>query len=163
MPAISFAAVVPDDFERLLALRTAVMRAHLERVGRYSPDLSRQRFAESFAPAHMRLVLVDGAEAGCVSLRPDGDRLILENFYLAAQVQGRGIGGAVLALLLAEADAAGRPVRLLVLKRSPAARFYERAGFRLVGEEPFDLVYERAVPVPLPSSSRRSTSASSLP
>lgn len=155
---ICFAPVVADDFERLLDLRTAVMREHLERVGRFSPERARQRFGESFLPAHMRLVLADGAEAGCVSLRPDGDRLVLENFYLAAAFQGRGLGAAVLARLLAEADAAGRPVRLAVLRQSPAARFYERAGFQLVEGQPFDLIYERPVP-----SGLRSTSASSVP
>ncbi len=158
-PKITFGPVTAADFEPLLALRIAVMRAHLERVGRFSPERARQRFGESFHPDHMRMVHLDGVRVGCVSLRPSGDGLELENFYLDAATQGRGIGAAVLRRLLDEADAAGKPVRLTVLKHSRAHRLYERHGFHLVGEAGVDLFYER----PVPASGQRSTSASSLP
>jgi len=49
----------------------------------------------------------------------------------------------VLRRLLAEADAAGRPVRLGVLKGSPAARLYERHGFLWTYAEPYDDFYLR--------------------
>ena len=143
---ISFAAAGEADFERLLALRIEVMRPHLERLGRFHPERARARFREAFDPAHMRLILVDGVFAGCVSLASASDHLILGQFYLSPPHQGRGLGGAVLALLLAEADGAGLPVRLSVLKESPAARLYERHGFRKTGEDDWDVYYERRLP-----------------
>ena len=78
-----------------------------------------------------------------MALKPEGDGLVLEHFYLDDAVQGRGIGGAVLRLLIAEADAAGLPIRLGVLKGSPAARLYLRHGFVWTHDEPFDDYYER--------------------
>ena len=92
-----------------------------------------------------RRALVGGviAVAGCVALKPDGDGVVLEHFYLGDGFQGRGIGAAVLRRLLAEADAAGRAVRLGVLKGSPAARLYERHGFVWTHAEPFDDYYRR--------------------
>jgi GNAT superfamily N-acetyltransferase len=141
--ALSFHPAVAADFERLVALRIRVMRAHLERVGRFDPERARARFRGGFAPEHLRLVHVDGIFAGCVSLKPEGDGLALEHFYLDADVQGRGVGAAVLAVLLAEADAAGLPVRLGVLKGSPAARLYERHGFAVTHEDQWDVYYER--------------------
>ena len=72
----------------------------------------------------------DGALAGCVALRPsESDGWWLENFYLAPELQGRGIGTAVLAGLLARTDTEGAPVRLQVLQGSAARALYERHGF----------------------------------
>jgi GNAT superfamily N-acetyltransferase len=100
-------------------------------------------FREGYDPTQLRLILVDGGFAGCVALKPDGDGLLLEHFYLDAAVQGRGIGSAVLRLLLAEADEAAMPVRLGVLKGSPAARLYQRHGFVWTHDEPYDDYYLR--------------------
>lgn len=140
---ISFRAASEADFEPLLALRIAVMRPHLERLGRFDPERARARFRAGYDPAWLRLIDDAGVFAGCVSLKPDGEALLLEHFYLRAEAQGRGLGAAVLALLLAEADAAGRAVRLGVLRDSPAARFYERQGFRFTHADAWDRYYER--------------------
>lgn len=142
---IRFAPSAEADFERLLALRLRVMREHLERIGRFDPERARQRFRAGFRPDSTRLIQVDGAFAGCVTLGLAADHFELEHFYLEPACQGRGAGAAILARLLAEADAAGLPVRLGVLKRSPATRFYERHGFRLTGEDEWDVFYERTV------------------
>ncbi len=144
---IAFEAASEADFERLLALRVQVMRPHLERLGRYHPERARARFREAFAPAHMRLILIDGAFAGCVSLKAEAGFYELGQFYLVPEFQGHGTGGAVLVRLLAETDAAGLPVRLNVLKESPAARFYERHGFVRTHEEEWDVFYERPLPL----------------
>ena len=143
---IDFAPASEADFEHLLALRIQVMREHLERIGRYHPERARARFREAFDPAHLRLILLDGALAGCVSLKAETGFYELGQFYLAPEHQGRGTGGAVLARLLAETDAAGLPVRLNVLKQSPAARLYERHGFVRTHEEEWDVFYERPAP-----------------
>jgi len=140
---VDFQPAGEADFETLLDLRIQVMRPHLERVGRFDPDRARRYFRAGYYPAHLRLILVDGRFAGCVALKPEGDGLTLEHFYLDAAVQGRGIGGMVLRRLIAEADAAGLPIRLGVLKQSPAARLYQRHGFAWTHDEPFDDYYER--------------------
>lgn len=142
-PAIAFHPASEADFETLLALRIRVLRPHLERVGRFDPDRARRYFRAGYDPASLRLVLLDGGFAGCVALKPDGDALVLEHFYLDDAVQGRGVGSVVLQLLLAEADAAGRAVRLGVLKGSPAARLYQRHGFSWTHDEPYDDYYVR--------------------
>ncbi|MSP48417.1 MAG: N-acetyltransferase [Alphaproteobacteria bacterium] len=143
---IAFAPASDADFERLLVLRIQVMRPHLERLGRFRPERARARFREAFHPAHMRLIHVDGTFAGCVSVVRETDHFALGQFYLAPEHQGRGVGGAAIELLLAETDAACLPVRLHVLKLSPAARLYERHGFLKTGEDDWDVYYERPGP-----------------
>ncbi|MFG3049893.1 GNAT family N-acetyltransferase [Kitasatospora sp. NPDC048239] len=128
------------DIEPVAELRALVLRPDLERLGRYDGHRVRRRLRESFSTRWTSIVLVEGAFAGCVTVRPaePGGRL-LEHFYLAPEHQGRGLGSAVLRTLLAEADAAGEPVRLNVLQGSPARRLYERHGFVLESEDPIDV------------------------
>jgi N-acetylglutamate synthase-like GNAT family acetyltransferase len=73
-----------------------VLRADLERLGRYDEQRVRQRLRDRFAPKHTWVIEAAGAIAGCVSLRPAEDAYWLEHFYLAPHLQGSGIGAAVL-------------------------------------------------------------------
>ncbi|MFJ6616599.1 GNAT family N-acetyltransferase [Kitasatospora sp. NPDC091335] len=143
-PRWSLRPATADDLEPVTALKARVMRADLERLGRWDQDRSRERVRKSFSVRHTSVLLVDGAFAGCVTVRPDeqGGRH-LELFYLAPHLQGRGLGSAVLRHLLADADAAGDPVRLVVLRGSAAQRLYERHGFAVVHEDPVDVAMLR--------------------
>ena len=49
-----FGPVSEADFEPLLALRVAVMRAHLERVDRFTPERSRAVFRRHFDEPGLR-------------------------------------------------------------------------------------------------------------
>ncbi|MFE5588779.1 GNAT family N-acetyltransferase [Streptomyces sp. NPDC056549] len=134
-----------EDVEPIAELRAEVMRADLERLGRYDAHRVRQRLRDGFSPAHTSVIEIDGALAGCVTVRPyeDGEGLYLEHFYLAPGTQGRGLGTAVLRELLDRADAAGLPVRLVVLQGSAARRLYEREGFTFESEDPVDVTLVR--------------------
>lgn len=146
-----------EDVEPIAELRAVVLRADLERLGRYDEQRVRQRLRDGFTAAHSRVIEVGGAFAGCVALRPSAGALWLEHFYLAPHLQGRGIGAGVLRGLLEQCDRDGIPVRLNVLRGSPARRLYERQGFTLDTEDPVDvfMVREPAGPagdVPGPSA-----------
>ncbi|MFJ6795824.1 GNAT family N-acetyltransferase [Streptomyces sp. NPDC091268] len=117
------------DVEVLAELRAEVMRADLERLGRYDDRRVRQRLSDSFSAAYSSVLEDRGQVVGCFTLRPDGNGLMLEHFYLAAAYQGRGIGSRVLRGVLKRAEAQGVSVRLVVLRGSAAQRLYERYGF----------------------------------
>ncbi len=140
----AFAPAAEADFERLLALRLLVMRAHLERIGRFDPARARQRFRDGYAPIHTRLILVAGELAGCIALIPDESGRELTNFYLYPGHQGAGLGSAVMAGVTAEADASQSLLHLQVLKQSPAVRLYERHGFRHTHDDEWDRYLSRA-------------------
>jgi GNAT superfamily N-acetyltransferase len=143
-----FGPVGEADFEPLLALRIDVMREHLERVFRYKPSRARRIFREHFDEPGLRLILVDGKRAGCVGFRVGNDEIKIDSFYLDRRHHNRGLGTTILKVLLAEADARGLPVRLEVLRGSPADRFYERHGFVKLDEDDVEAQYERVVPNP---------------
>lgn len=131
------------DVETVAALRAVVLRADLERLGRYDEQRVRQRLRDGFTAAHSRVIEVGGVFAGCVSLRPAAGTRWLEHFYLAPHLQGGGIGTAVLRALLEQCDRDGTPVRLNVLQGSPARRLYERHGFTLDTEDTVDVFMVR--------------------
>ncbi len=139
----SFAPATEADFAPLLALRHAVMGPQLERLGRLDPARSRARFRESFDTSRMRLIRIRDETIGCVALTPVQHALCLANFLLNPLRHNDGIGSAILRALLAEADVAGLPVELEVLKESPAIRLYQRHGFVATGEGPWDIVCRR--------------------
>jgi GNAT superfamily N-acetyltransferase len=141
--SVTFEPVVADDAEALVAIRIAAMRESLERIGRFDAQRASDRFLASFEPALARHLVVDGARVGFVVVRPQGDGLLLDHLYVLPSAQGRGIGGAVLAAVLADADARGLPVRVGALRESAANRFYERHGFVLASQAQWDNHYER--------------------
>ncbi|WP_426446569.1 N-acetyltransferase family protein [Paenibacillus sp. S-38] len=137
--SITLRAADLSEKERLADLRALVLQTDLTRLGRYDEEKVRERFRGAFAPEWTRIVEVEGAFAGCVALRPEGERDVLEHFYLHPEFQGRGIGSRVLAILLSKNAAEGRGVTLNALQGSPVRRLYERFGFRVDREDPIDV------------------------
>jgi GNAT superfamily N-acetyltransferase len=138
-----FGPISETDFEPLLALRIEVMREHLERVFRYKPSRARRIFREHFDEPGMRLILAGAERIGCVGFRSEPECLKIDSFYLEPRFHNCGLGTAILKVLLAEADAQRRPVRLEVLTGSKADRFYLRHGFIKLREDAIEAEYER--------------------
>jgi GNAT superfamily N-acetyltransferase len=132
-----------DDFEALLDLSIRVLRADLERLGRFDPERRRNRLRAVFDPAVFRVVEEDGERLGCIAVDVAGDHIALHSFYLEPAVRGRGLGARILAEALAPLPAL--PVRIEVLKGSRARRFWETQGFRFVAAQDFDDLMERPV------------------
>nr|WP_314841005.1 GNAT family N-acetyltransferase [uncultured Microbacterium sp.] len=137
-----------DDAAWMAELRATVLRADLERVGRFDQTRVRRRFLDAFIPENTRVIVIDGEDVGLVAVRPERDATWIEHFYISPQRQGRGLGSEVLAHLLSSSDGL-RPFRLNVLQGSPARRLYERHGFVVESEDAVD-VFMKAERVALP-------------
>lgn len=149
-PGFDFVPAAPEDLERFAALRVRAMRETLERVGRFDPERARRRLIDQYRPEHTRLIQVDGLLAGCVAFAPQAPGVrLLEHFYLEPERHGRGLGSAVLAALLAEADAAGEAVEITVVRDSDANRFYARFGFVETGRDDVDIFHRRPASPPV--------------
>lgn len=131
------------DAEAVAELRAVVLRADLERLGRYDEHRVRQRLRDGFAPAQTWVIEVAGAFAGCVALRPAPDAHWLEHFYLHPRLQSRGIGAAVLRMLTERCDHDHTRIRLNVLQGSRARQLYVRHGFTVESEDPVDVFMVR--------------------
>ncbi|MGO4461473.1 N-acetyltransferase family protein [Streptomyces sp. M-16] len=132
------------DVEWVAELKAAVMRADLERLGRYDHHRARQLVRDSFGGEHSGVIEAGGEPVGSLTVRPARGGLVLEHFYLDAAHQGRGIGTRVLEGVLARADAEGAEVRLTVLRGSAARGLYERYGFTVEAQDAVDVHMVRA-------------------
>ena len=135
-------AATAADIDWLVELRAEVLRADLERLGRYDPTRVRQRMRDTFLPEHTRIIVVDGEDAGSITRRDEPDAHWIEHFYLAPAVQRRGIGTAVLTAVITDDDS--RPYKLNVLQGSSARRLYERQGFIVDSEDDVDVWMTRS-------------------
>jgi len=132
------------DVERIAELRAVTLRPDLERLGRYDDHGVRQRLRDGFVAEDTLVIEVEGVLAGCIALRPADDAHWLEHFYLDPQLQGQGIGSAVLGKVLERCDREHIVVRVNVLHGSAAQRLYERHGFTVVTENPVDIFMLRS-------------------
>jgi len=147
MPAPTFRLrpSVAADADWMVDLRAEVMRPDLERLDRFDPIRVRERFLTAFEPAHTSVITVDNADVGLIAVRPEPDAQWIEHFYINNELQGRGIGTAVLVRVMEE-HADHRPFRLNVLLGSPARRLYERHGFRFESQDDDIDVYLTTAP-----------------
>ena len=127
-PSWTLRPATPADRPFLLALRLATMAPHFERQGRDIPLAEHERRLDHRYDA-ARVVEHDGRAVGLLKLLREGDPWTREQVQLAPEVQGRGLGEALLLAVIADARAAAVGIELGVLKGNPARRLYERLGF----------------------------------
>jgi GNAT superfamily N-acetyltransferase len=142
---ITFRPASSHDFESLLALRIAAMRESLERIGRFDPERARERFLSGFSPTDTQHIEVNQRRVGFVVTKRKDDHLLLDHLYVDPSQQNQGIGAAVLAHVLTQAQALNLPIRLGALRDSDSNRFYLRHGFRLVEQTEFDNCYVHSI------------------
>jgi GNAT superfamily N-acetyltransferase len=126
-----------EDLEWLVELRAVVLRDDLMRLGVFDETRVRQRLRDAFQPQLTRIVVVDGRDVGSITVRKEDGVRWVEHFYLALDVQDRGVGSTVLRAVLDEPHHG--VTRLNVLVGSPARRLYERHGFVLDTDDGVDV------------------------
>jgi ribosomal protein S18 acetylase RimI-like enzyme len=89
-------------------------------------------YQEHYPGASFDIILVDSVPAGrlYVHRRPNEIRLV--DIAFLPEFRNGGSGTSILRDLLAEGEAAGKPVTIHVEIYNPAMRLYERLGFRPV-------------------------------
>ena len=108
-------------------------------------DVKAAFIAEQFRAQHLHYT-THYADAGWFVVERDGEpvgRLYVHrrpsehgvlDIALLPAWRGKGFGSALMADVLADAAAAGKPVRIYVEKNNPARQLYARLGFRHIGE-----------------------------
>lgn len=125
-----------DDFDFLFALHRAAMRTYIEPIWGWHEDWQLEYFRKKFEPTQRQIIVVNGRDAGVLVVENRPDEIYIGLIELMPDIQGQGIGTALLGRIKSEARDKNVPVGLHVLRTNGAARrLYERFGFRVVDEE----------------------------
>jgi ribosomal protein S18 acetylase RimI-like enzyme len=104
------------------------------------------------ADAHWLIVERGGQAIGRLYLDESDDKHRVIDISLVPAVRGQGIGGAILADVIAAAEAQGKGVSMHVEIHNPARRLYDRLGFMTVADEGIYLRLERPARAPSPGA-----------
>lgn len=124
------------DREFLRRLHHVCFRPWVEPIWGWDEADQDRRFAAAFTTEGRAIVELRGVPVGTLRCVRRADELFLADVAIAPEHQGRGLGARLLRGVLAEADRAGVPVRLQVLRTNPARRLYERHGFTVESAAP---------------------------
>ena len=125
----------PADRQRLYEIHRAAMAPYVTELWGWDDAWQAEAFNKSFDPTSLRVIVVGEELVGFFETNEDAEAVVLSKIELDPAFQGRGIGTRVVAAVLAEARAEGKPVRLQVFKINQRARsLYHRLGFRETGE-----------------------------
>ena len=124
-----------EDLEFLFALLKASLGPYVVKTyGPWAEDEERSRFFGSTQAESHQIVERAGEPIGCLKVVRAPSEVRLQRVFLLPAFQNLGIGTRLIEEVLAEARAAGLPVRLRVFQVNPARRLYERLGFVVTGE-----------------------------
>jgi ribosomal protein S18 acetylase RimI-like enzyme len=87
-------------------------------------------YQEHYVGAEFQVILVDGEPAGRLYVHRRNAEIRLVDITLLPEFRQGGVGTSILRELLAEGEAAGKPVTIHVEIYNPALRLYQRLGFR---------------------------------
>jgi ribosomal protein S18 acetylase RimI-like enzyme len=112
-----------------LELNEASLREYIEPIYGWDMEVQRMYHARWFDPARLTIIEDDGGDAiGVLDVTDEGDHLYLSRIEILPEVQGGGVGTAVMRDLMR----GGRAIRLHVFANNVRARrFYERLGFSI--------------------------------
>jgi ribosomal protein S18 acetylase RimI-like enzyme len=141
---LSLRPAVEADIPFLLQLREATMTRHFEASGK-SVTLEEHRARVLYRYENAQVIERGGEPVGLFKVTRDGNEWHLVQIQLTQELQGQGIGRALLSELMTQAHAAGASLTLRVLHQNPARHLYEQLGFKVfeVGQHDFGMRFER--------------------
>ncbi len=102
---------------------------------RQQHEAQHKHYSIHYPDAERLIVEQEGVAIGRLYLADLGAELRIVDISLVPEARGRGIGGAMLADILADSEAAGTAVSIHVEKNNPARRLYDRLGFAKVEDK----------------------------
>lgn len=123
-----------EHYDFCLRLFLLTMRPYMQELNVWDDEGQRSGFAVQWKRDEVRIISVDGSDAGWLQVAELPAEIRLQKFFILPEHQRSGIGSEVLSRLLATWRPTGKKVVLRVLKNNPARKFYERLGFSVIAE-----------------------------
>ena len=94
----------------------------------------RAGYSSQFPKGDFEIVLLHSTATGRIVLNQTTEEIRLVDIVLAPPTRNRGLGSALMKAVLIKAARQEKPVRLHVIRHSPAVRWYQRLGFGKIAE-----------------------------
>jgi GNAT superfamily N-acetyltransferase len=101
-------------------------------------------YQDQFPDADFQIILAGDRPIGRLYVDRGKEEINIVDIALLPEHRRAGIGTALLLAILAEADQAGKPVRIHVERFNPALNLYERLGFVTVADTGVYFLMKRA-------------------
>jgi ribosomal protein S18 acetylase RimI-like enzyme len=144
VPALTLESERPDHKEFLFSVYagtrmqemvlTGWSAAQQEQFLRMQFEAQKRFYAAQFPQAEHWIVRLNDVAAGRMMVNRSEDEILLVDVALLPEHRNLGIGSLLMAGLMEEASRDGKSIRLHVERFNPALRWYERIGFKTVGE-----------------------------
>lgn len=156
LQGLALRSCTPADLPFLEALYASTREAELARTG--WPEARCREFAEQqfalqhsyyqthYADAQFLLLHRHGQAIGRLYWWEGAQRAVLVDMILLPQERGRGVGSALLRLLVDRAESRGLDIELHVEPHNPALRLYRRFGFETLGDNGVHAKLRRCCP-----------------
>lgn len=131
------------DDEFCFNVMKEALGGYIAQVWGWNEQFVREFHRDEFERSQPNIIVWDGRDIGTVEVVREKSEWVLTRFYLLPEFQGQGIGSVLMRQVILEAEEAGLPIRLRVLKNNPARRLYERFGFVVVDETEMNYVMRR--------------------
>ena len=133
-----------DDSEFAYRTKKASFKKYVEKVWGWDEKEQRQLHQRRFASQDFQVIQVSGIDVGVFSIVRQPDCVKVNQMFILPEYQNRGIGAACMIRIIEDAALSGLPVRLQILKvNTRAFAFYQRLGFRSIGESNTHIIMER--------------------
>jgi ribosomal protein S18 acetylase RimI-like enzyme len=131
---IGLRSTTSADSEFVYQTKKAALGKYIAQTWGWDEQFQREYHGKHFDPSVIQIVTLQDKDIGWVVVTRSDDQIQMRELYILPEYQRREIGSHLVSKLLEEAREKHVPVRLGVLKVNPARRFYEKLGFRVVGE-----------------------------
>jgi len=129
-----------DDRDFVVGVNRSAMGPYLEATFGWDHAAASAYFDERFDASGGQVIEVDGADVGELLVDERPGELSLVRVALLPEWQGRGVGSAIVRMLIERAREQGSALTLDVFKANPRAmQLYESLGFVRVGETETDV------------------------
>jgi len=137
--SLSLRLVGPEDEQFLFTVYASSRSNELESLGWNADQIreflqmqyaAQERFLESeYRRADDRIIMMNGEPVGRLLVERRDHEIRCIDVALLPQFRNRGIGSRLFAQLQSESSRTGKPLRIQVIRFSPAVALFERLGF----------------------------------
>lgn len=136
MDGLAIRNAVQTDVDFTFAVKEAAFREYAEQVWGWDEIDQRELHELRFASQDVHIIQYWGIDVGYFSTSATADWMRVHQIFILPEYQRKGLGSACMRLIVSDASAQEKSVRLQVLKiNTRATAFYLGLGFEIVDED----------------------------